>query len=39
MGQRANFLVIDGYHKAGRDELAAGGASAAGDLYVRMLQK
>ena len=34
----ARFLVIDGYHKAGRAELAAGGASAAGDLYVRMLQ-
>jgi GMP synthase (glutamine-hydrolysing) len=33
------FLVIDGYHKAGREELAAGGASAAGDLYMRMLQK
>ena len=39
MGHRAKFLVIDGYHKAGRDELAAGGASAAGYLYVRMLQK
>ena len=35
----ARFLVIDGYHQAGRAELAAGGASAAGDLYVRMLQK
>jgi GMP synthase (glutamine-hydrolysing) len=39
MGEAARFLVIDGYHKAGRDELAAGGASAAGDLYVRMLMK
>ena len=39
MGPSARFLIIDGYHKAGRDELAAGGASAAGDLYVRMLQK
>lgn len=39
MGEAARFLVIDGYHKAGRDELAAGGASAAGDLYVRMLKK
>ena len=35
----ARFLVIDGYHKAGRDELVAGGASAAGDLYVGMLKK
>lgn len=35
----AKFLVIDGYHKAAREELAAGGASAAGDLYVRMLKK
>ena len=39
MGEAARFLVIDGYHKAARDELAAGGASAAGDLYVRMLKK
>ena len=39
MGPSARFLIIDGYHKAGRDELAAGGASAAGDLYSRMLQK
>src|SRR6266446_2593431 len=36
---RARFLVIDGYHQAGRAELVAGGASAAGDLYIRMLQK
>jgi GMP synthase (glutamine-hydrolysing) len=35
----ARFLVIDGYHKAGRAELSAGGASEAGNLYVRMLQK
>lgn len=35
----AKFLVIDGYHKAAREELAAGGASAAGDLYRRMLRK
>ena len=39
MSASPRFLVIDGYHKAGRAELAAGGASAAGDLYVRMLQK
>jgi GMP synthase (glutamine-hydrolysing) len=39
MGRAVRFLVIDGYHKAGRTELAAGGASAAGDLYVGMLKK
>jgi GMP synthase (glutamine-hydrolysing) len=33
------FLVIDGYSREGRDELAAGGASRAGDLYVAMLKK
>ena len=33
------FLVIDGYNKAARDELNAGGASAAGDLYAAMLKK
>ncbi|MFZ5791563.1 MAG: type 1 glutamine amidotransferase [Pseudomonadota bacterium] len=33
------FLVIDGYNKAARDELKAGGASEAGDLYVAMLKK
>jgi GMP synthase (glutamine-hydrolysing) len=29
--------VIDGYTKEGRDELVAGGASIAADLYVKML--
>ncbi len=33
------FLVIDGYHRAGRDELAAGGATPAGELYAHMLKK
>lgn len=33
------FLVLDGYSKAGRDELEAGGASTAGILYRRMLHK
>ena len=28
------FLVVDGYNKEARVELQAGGASAAGDLYV-----
>ena len=31
------ILVVDGYAKAGREELQAGGASTAGDLYARML--
>jgi GMP synthase (glutamine-hydrolysing) len=31
-------LVIDGYYKRGREELAAGGASVAGELYGRMLE-
>ncbi|MDP6708135.1 MAG: type 1 glutamine amidotransferase [Alphaproteobacteria bacterium] len=31
------FLVVDGYAKEGRAELASGGASAAGDLYQAML--
>ncbi len=31
------FLVIDGYKKAARDELVAGGASMASDLYIKML--
>lgn len=34
-----HFLVIDGYHRAGREELAAGGATPAGELYARMLRK
>lgn len=33
------FLVIDGYNREARDELVAGGASRAGDLYVAMLKK
>jgi GMP synthase (glutamine-hydrolysing) len=33
------FLVVDAYHRAAREELQAGGASAAGDLYVGMLKK
>jgi len=31
------FLVIDGYSKAARDELQAGGATIAATLYERML--
>lgn len=31
------FLIVDGYTKAAREELAAGGASTAADLYRRIL--
>src|SRR5215207_6961423 len=39
MAASARFLVIDGYNREAREELVAGGASMAGDLYVRMLQR
>ncbi|MDA1089735.1 MAG: type 1 glutamine amidotransferase [Proteobacteria bacterium] len=39
MSNEPKFLVVDGYRKAARDELAAGGAGVAGDLYVAMLEK
>ena len=32
------FLVLDGYAKAGREELSAGGMSPAGELYQAMLE-
>ena len=39
MSADPRFLVVDGYSKAGRDELVAGGASMAGDLYAAMLRR
>lgn len=33
------YLIIDGYTKEARDELVAGGASMAADLYDRMLSE
>jgi GMP synthase (glutamine-hydrolysing) len=39
MGKGPKFLVLDGYSKAGREDLRAGGASTAGELYERMLKK
>lgn len=39
MSLEPRFLVVDGYRKAGREELAAGGATPAGELYSRMLKK
>jgi GMP synthase (glutamine-hydrolysing) len=38
MATHPRFIVVDGYARAGREDLAAGGASTAGDLYDRMLK-
>ena len=38
MTSQVRFLVIDGYSKQGRDELIAGRAGCAADLYVDMLK-
>lgn len=38
MSNAPSFLVIDGYRREGREELAAGGATTAGELYARMLK-
>ncbi len=37
MANSPHFLVLDGYSRAGREDLQAGGASTAGALYERML--
>ena len=37
MSSEPRFLVVDGYRKGGRAELAAGGATPAGELYAHML--
>ncbi len=39
MTAEPKFLIVDGYLKAARDELAEGGASVAGDLYSEMLKQ
>lgn len=39
MANQPRFLVVDGYAREGRDELRAGGATPAGELYERMLRK
>ena len=39
MSANPRFLVVDGYLKASRDELVAGGASMACDLYAAMLRR
>ena len=38
MSGEPRFLIIDGYRRDGREELAAGGATPAGELYAGMLQ-
>ncbi len=39
MRNQPRFLVVDGYARAGREDLRAGGATTAGELYERMLKK
>lgn len=39
MASSPRFLVVDGYPKESRDELAAGGASVAGELYSRLVRR
>jgi GMP synthase (glutamine-hydrolysing) len=39
MTAEPRLLVVDGYSRAGREELTAGGASTGGELYVRMLRQ
>ncbi len=39
MSEKLHFLVVDGYAKAGREDLEAGGASSGGALYERMLRE
>ncbi len=39
MSSAPKFLVVDGYTRAAREELAAGGASVAGELYAEMLKQ
>ncbi len=39
MPKDVRILIIEGYTKAARDELTAGGATLAGHLYAAMLEK
>ena len=39
MGAEPRILVVDGYKKHAREELAAGGATPAGPLYAAMLSR
>ncbi|MFQ6016812.1 MAG: type 1 glutamine amidotransferase [Kiloniellaceae bacterium] len=38
MAKDPRFIVVDGYARAGREDLKAGGATPAGELYARMLK-
>ena len=37
MSQQPRYLVVDGYAREGREDLRAGGATTAGELYRQML--
>ena len=39
MPNQPHYLVVDGYAREGREDLRAGGATTAGELYQRMLVK
>ncbi len=39
MSRKPRFVVVDGYSPAGRQELEAGGATTAGELYRTMLDR
>jgi GMP synthase (glutamine-hydrolysing) len=39
MSNTVRFLVLDGYSVEGRQDLKTGGASTAGELYEKMLQR
>jgi GMP synthase (glutamine-hydrolysing) len=39
MASQPHYLVVDGYAREGREDLRAGGATTAGELYAQMLVK
>lgn len=39
MSTEPRLLVVDGYSRTGREDLAAGGATTAGELYRKMLER
>jgi GMP synthase (glutamine-hydrolysing) len=39
MANAVRFLVVDGYKKEGREELAGAGCTVAGELYAKMLRE
>lgn len=39
MSREPRILVVDGYRRSAREELAAGGATPAGELYAGMLKR